>query len=51
MVLDFEFRIEVPECVVVELLSIIRDKHSWYLIPANDVLLKKTPNIIFRESG
>ena len=51
MVLDSELRIEVPECMVVELLSVIRDKHSWYPIPTDDVLPKKTPNILFYDSG
>ena len=51
MVLDSKFRIEVPERVVVELFSVIRDKHSWYPIPADDVLPNKTSNILFYDSG
>ena len=34
MVLDPKLRVEIPECTVVELLSVVRDKHSQYPVSA-----------------
>ena len=49
--LDTQLRTEVPKCVIVELLSIVGDKHFGYPVPADDIPPNKTPNVLLRDSG
>ena len=51
MVLDPKLRAEIPECIVVELLSVVKDKHSRYPVLANNVSPNKTSNVLLRDSG
>ena len=51
MVLDPKIRAEIPKCIVVELLSVVRDEHSRYPVPADNVSPNKTSNVPLRDSG
>ena len=45
MVFDSQLLAEIPECVVVELLSIIRDKDSRDSKAANDAFPEEVSNV------
>ena len=51
MVLDPKLRVEIPKCTVVELLSVVKDEHSGYPVPVDNVSPNKTPNVLLRDSG
>ena len=51
VVFDPQLLAKVHECVVIELLSIIRDKDSRNAKVANDVFPDKTSNILSSDSG
>ena len=51
MVLYPKLRAEVPECVVVELLSVVRDEYSGYLVLTDNVSPNKTPNVPLCDSA
>ena len=51
MAFDPQLLAKVYECIVIELLSIIRDKDSRDAEVANDVFPDKTSDILFSDSG
>ena len=51
MVLDPKLREKILECIVVELLSVVADKHFGYPVLADNVSPNKTPNALLRDSG
>ena len=51
MILDTYLQTEISKCSVIELLSVVGNKHSGYLIPTDDIPLDKTSNVFLRDSG
>ena len=51
MILDSQLQTEVPKYAVVELLSVVRDKHFRYHVPVDDIPPNKTSNVLLRYSG
>ena len=51
MVLDPQLRAKIPKCIIVELLSVVKDEHSRYPVPANNISPNKTSNVLLRDSG
>ena len=42
---------EISECIIVELLAIVRDEDSGDSKAANDTFLGKALDVLFRDSG
>ena len=51
MVLYPKLRVEVPECAVVELLSVVRNEYSGYPVLTDNVSPNEIPNVPLRDSG
>jgi len=51
MILDPQLLAKISKCIIVELLSIVRDKNPRDSKAANDAFLEKAPKIILHDSG
>ena len=51
MILNPQLRAEVSECVVVELLTVIRDQYSGYPVLVYDIPPDKTSDVLLRDGG
>ena len=50
VILNTQFRAEIPKCNIVKLLSVVGDKYSGYLKSVDNVSPNKTSNVL-RDSG
>ena len=51
MVLDPQLLAEIFECIIIELLSIVKYEDPGDFEAANDAFPNKAPDILFRDSG